>query len=217
MLRRIAWWTGALGLLVLIGWGMVKLSGSTPLPTDGGTLTVPVNATDHAQGPSDAPVTLVEYSDFQCPACRAFQSVLDQVMQEPELKGKIQIIYRNFPLSQHVHSRLAASFAEAAALQGKFWEFHDALFEQQLQWSELSDTAARQAFLGYARTLGLDTDRLTRDAATSAITNRIQADYDGGIQAGVDATPTFFVNGARLAPPASYQEFKNVLLAHATP
>lgn len=200
-------------MLVGIGWGMVKLSNNVQLPTEGGTLAVPVSASDHVSGPSDAPVTLVEYSDYQCPACGAYYPLIKKVLDEPELKGKVRFVYRNFPLTQlHANAQLVAQAAEAAAVAGKFWEYHDQLFENQAKWSGMSDTGARELFMEYARALSINTEWFAGDLDSSAVKAKIAADQEGGLAAGVNGTPTFFVNSKKMPSPESYAQFKQFIL-----
>ncbi|MCC6934245.1 MAG: thioredoxin domain-containing protein [Candidatus Yanofskybacteria bacterium] len=220
--RRGLLWAGGFAVLVLIGWGMVKLSANEPLPTNGSgsVLSIPVGPQDNSKGPQDAPVTLVEYSDFQCPACGAFAPVVEQLLKDPELVGKVRFVYRNFPLSSiHKNADLAAQAGQAAAAQGKFWEMHDLLFENQTKWSGLSSSGARDAFIGFARTIGLNVDAFTKALADSAVAARVKADFDGGLQSGVNSTPTFFVNGTKMPHPQSLAQFKQYLTSalNATP
>lgn len=218
LLRRGGLWGGALALIVLVGWGVLRLADTVELPVTGGALAVPVSAADHGLGPQDAPLTLVEYSDFQCPACGAFYPVIKQMMAEPTLKDRIRFVYRNFPLTQiHQNAQLAAQAGEAAALQGKFWEMHDRLFEQQAKWSDMSSAGARDTFVGYARDLGLNVDRFTADLDSAAVQDRVQVDVDSGTRSAVSGTPTFFVNGIVIPSPQSYDQFKQYLIDAAQP
>ena len=200
-------------VLVLLVWGMVKLSKNAPLPVATGTLSSPVSDVDHSSGPTDAKVTLVEYSDFQCPACAAFSTVITKALAEPELKGKVRFVYRFFPLvSIHPNAMLSSEAAEAASLQGKFWEMHDLLFEKQTDWAELSNTGAKNKFAEYAVQLGMDKTRFLSDIDSSAVKDRVQRDISSGDASNIQSTPTFFVNGTILAHPQSYEEFKQDLL-----
>jgi protein-disulfide isomerase len=153
------------------------------------TLTQPVSARDHAEGPEDAPVTLVEYGDYQCPYCGAAYPIVKRLQKA--LGKKLRFVFRNFPLTQaHPYALLAAETAEAAALQGKFWELHDLLFEQQaLLGPDIIPT--------WAERLGLDLEKLGNDIAQGVVEERIREDRQGGIRSGVNGTPTFFINGAR--------------------
>lgn len=210
--RRILIWGGALVAIVLVGWGMVKLSKNAPLSAENSAMSVAVSAQDHINGPASAKVTLVEYSDFQCPACAAFFPVIAKAFAEPELKDNIRLVYRYFPLSIHANAQLASQAAAAAALQGKFWEMHDLLFEKQAVWSPLSGKAAKEAFASYAEQLGLDKERFLSDIDSSAIKDRVKTDVNSGTASGVNSTPSFFVNGVRMPHPQSYEEFKQNLI-----
>jgi protein-disulfide isomerase len=152
-------------------------------------LTPPVSDTDHRAGPDDAPVTLVEYGDFECPYCgRAHPIVLDV---RKRMGQRLRFVFRHFPLSEvHPHAMHAAEAAEAAAAQGKFWEMHDMLFENQraLEDSDL---------IRYAESLGLDAERVERELASSAHEKRVRENFRSGVRSGVNGTPTFFINGLR--------------------
>jgi protein-disulfide isomerase len=152
-------------------------------------LQVPVIAQDHVQGPDTAPVTLVEYGDFECPYCRRAFHAIKWVQRE--LRDQLRFVYRNFPLREiHPHAQHAAEAAEAAAAQGKFWEMHDYLFEHQFA---LEDADLRQ----YAARLGLDLDCFEQNLTEHRFARRIERDLQGGIESGVPGTPTFFINGVR--------------------
>jgi protein-disulfide isomerase len=211
--RRFMIWAGALLVIGGLGWGMVQLASDVRLPSDGAGLTVPVSDTDNFIGPADAKVTLVEYSDFQCPACAAFQPIVKQLLEEPEVKGKLKFVYRHFPLSQiHKNAITAGRAVQAAAAQGKFWEMHDAAFTNQQRWANLSNQGAKDAFKGYAQALSLDIARWERDIDSDAVKQKISDDYEGGVNANVTATPTFFLNGVKMAQPASYEAFKQTII-----
>jgi len=152
-------------------------------------LTQPVSARDHAEGPAGAPVTLVEYGDYQCPYCGAAYPVVKRLQKK--LGGKLRFVFRNFPVTQsHPYALIAAEAAEAAALQGKFWEMHDLLFEQQpfLKPEVISE---------WAKELGLDLDTFGNDIKQGVVEKRIQEDRRSGIRSGVNGTPTFYINGTR--------------------
>ena len=154
-----------------------------------GELTPPVSARDHAAGPDDAPVTLVEYGDYECPYCGMAYPIVKRAQQE--LGSQLRFVFRNFPLAEsHPHARLAAQAAEAAAAQGRFWEMHDMLFEHQ-------DALEAEDLIGYAKSLGLDTAQFTRDLEAGIYAKRVRDDFRNGVRSGVNGTPTFFVNGSR--------------------
>lgn len=204
--RRVLVW-GILILAVAGGvYGMSRLasrpSSSLPLqPIDH------VTAEDWASGPSDARVTVIEYSDFQCPACSAYEPMVKRLREE--FTTEMRFVYRHFPLPQHQNAEAAALAAEAAGKQGKFWEMHDKLFAEQSAWAEDSSAAAK--FQDYAAALGLDQARFTADVASSQLRDRVEASASSGTRAGVDSTPTFFLNGQKLENPRTYDEFRDII------
>jgi len=144
---------------------------------------------EHVRGPQDAALTLIEYGDFQCPYCARAHFALAELSDEI---GDIRLVYRHLPLSDlHPLAELAAEAAEAAASQGKFWEMHDALFEQQNQIADPQDLAV----LG--ESLDLDIERFAGDVQERRHRARVQADRSRGEQDGADRTPSFFINGVR--------------------
>ena len=154
-----------------------------------GQLTPPVTARDHATGPENAPVTLVEYADYECPYCGMAYLIVKEAKRE--LGNELRFVFRNFPLAEaHPHARLAAQAAEAAGAQGRFWEMHDMLFEHQ-------DALEAEDLLAYAKSIGLDMQQFARDLADPAYTKRVRDDFRSGVTSGVNGTPTFFMNGAR--------------------
>jgi protein-disulfide isomerase len=152
-------------------------------------LTVPVSERDHVLGPATAPVTLVEYGDYECPFCGASHPILKQVRQV--MGDDLRFAYRHFPLSQiHPHAYQAAEAAEAAGAQGRFWEMHDLLFANQ-------DRLGLRDLIGYAGALDLDLERFVTDLRGHAYAGRLREDFLSGVRSGVNGTPTFFVNGMR--------------------
>ena len=158
----------------------------------------------HFKGIEGASVTLVEFGDFQCPACAASEPMLDQLLTDfPE---DLRFAYRHFPLiSIHPNATRAAEAAEAAAEQGKFWEMHDILFSQQNVWSGLANPS--EQFKAYAQQLELDMDQFNRDSTDPEVTGRVNRDFDDGGRLGVSGTPTFFLNGQRVED-SSYEGLK---------
>ena len=155
------------------------------------TFAVPeVTGDDHVLGPADAPATVVEYGDYECPYCRgAARDVRRMLEQYP---GQVRFVFRNFPITQlHPHAEQAAEAAEAAATQGKFWEMYDLLLRPAagLDLDSLMD---------YAADLGLDTGRFRREVTSSAYAAKVDRDLQGGIKSGVNATPKFYVDGKRI-------------------
>ena len=152
-------------------------------------LAIPVNAQDHSRGPKDAPITLVEYGDFECPHCGQAHYQLQEL--EKALGESMRLVFREFPLTTvHPHAAQAAEAAESAGAQRKFWPMHDILFENQ---DALEDDDLAQ----YAATLGLDARRLIAEVLAGAHSARVREDFSSGARGGVNGTPTFFVNGVR--------------------
>lgn len=149
----------------------------------------PVSASDHAQGNADAAVTLVEYGDYQCPYCGQAYPIVKAV--QTAMGSRLRFVFRNFPLAEiHKFATGAAQIAEAAALQGKFWEMHDSLYEHQ-------DALKPEHLLEQARRLHLDMDKLRRDLESPTALERVRADFISGARSGVNGTPSFFINGVR--------------------
>ena len=149
----------------------------------------PVGPDDHALGSATAPVTLVEYGDYECPHCGAAHPIVKRVLRR--LGASVRFVFRNFPLGEmHPHAVEAAEAAEAAGLQDEFWPMHDQLFEHQ-------DALERDDLVGYAKELGLDSARFARDLDRDEIEERVRSDFASGVRSGVNGTPTFFINGTR--------------------
>jgi len=172
-------------------------------------LTPPVTARDHAQGPLEAPVTLVEYGDFECPHCGRAYPMVKAVQRS--LGQNLRFVFRNFPLAKsHEHAEHAAEMAEAAGQQGKFWEMHDLLFEHQ-------DALEDENLVAYAASLGIDAAGAAAALVEGTFSARVREDFASGAKSGVNGTPTFFINGARydgLMHPTALLE---ALVAAATP
>jgi protein-disulfide isomerase len=150
---------------------------------------LPTPERDHIQGPIDAPIMLIEYGDYECPYCGEAYSVLKAIQKK--LGDRLCFAFRNFPLvHSHPHAQHAAEAAEAAGLQGRFWEMHDLLYENQ---GALDDEDLAE----YASMLGLDAERLMSDVLAGTYTARVLQDVRSGTLQGVNGTPSFFINGAR--------------------
>ena len=153
-------------------------------------MTLPVSADrDHIQGPDGAPVTLVEYGDYECPFCGAAYPVIKDI--QAQMGDGLRFVFRNFPItSSHPHAEKAAEAAEAASAQGRFWEMHDHLYEhqQQLRGEHLH---------AHAQALGLDLKRFDQELADNVYAPRVREDFMSGVRSGVNGTPTFFINGLR--------------------
>ncbi len=152
-------------------------------------LTRPVGDDDHQHGPVNAPVTLVEYGDYECPYCGAAHPIVQAIQKE--MGDRLRFVFRNFPLTQiHPHAAGAAEAAEAAGDQDAFWPYHDYLFEHQHDLSH-------RALVGYAGEFNLDAARFERALENHDFEERVRADFMSGVRSGVNGTPTFFINGVR--------------------
>lgn len=152
-------------------------------------LLLPIGEQDHVLGPKTADLTLVEYGDYECPGCGALYLELKEVQRE--LGARLCVVYRQYPLAgMHPHAQEAAEAAEAAAAQGKFWEMHDLLFQNQR-------ALKRHDLVGYAEQLGLDVGRFRRELGGRVYEERVREDFRSGVQNGVYGTPGLFLNGIR--------------------
>lgn len=181
--------------------GASTSSGASPYAPLGAT--APGAQPPHARGGTNAPVTLEEFGDYQCPPCGALFRELKKI--EGEYGERIRLVFRHYPIvDRHKNALAAAQAVEAAGLQNKFWEMHDRIYETQIDWAERDD--ARTVFTNYARELQLDVERFTRDLDGGEAAARINADRKRAAALGVQGTPTLFVNGRQLKPEAMSPE-----------
>lgn len=153
------------------------------------TLTVPVNDRDHVRGPDDAPVTVVEYGDFECPYCGDFYPIVRRILNR--LGRQVRFVFRHFPLTeQHPRAPKAAEASEAAGAQGRFWEMYDMLYQNQ-------DALSRNDLIRHAEELELDVERFTDELDRGVYEERVEDDFQSGIRSGARGTPTFFIDGER--------------------
>lgn len=206
-LKRFALWGGAPLVLALGAWGVIALVPEPPETYEDSSLPV-LTEQDHIKGAAAGEVVLVEYGDFQCPACRSYLPMLNQLQED--FGGRVTFVYRHYPLrSIHPQAQAAARASEAAALQGKFWAMHDMLFENQSEWAGKRN--AQEMFAEYAAALELDRETFQADLESDAVKDKVQQDFSGGNVAGVPGTPTFFLNGTRISNPQNYNAFKAIL------
>jgi len=152
-------------------------------------LTPAVNSHDHIYGNLQAPIELVEYGDYECPYCGAAYPIIKDIQQK--LGQQLKFAFRNFPLSKiHPHAFSAAVATEAAGLQGKFWEMHDVVFENQ-------KTLEKENIIRLAETVGLLPERFEIDLQQKALAEKVEKDFESGLRSGVNKTPSFFINGEK--------------------
>ena len=150
----------------------------------------------HTLGDAKAPVTLEEFGDFECPPCGSMAPYLDKRVNE--FKPRVRLVFRNFPLPAHKHAREAALAAEAAGLQGKFWEMHDVLYREQSSWSNVANP--HELFDAYAGTIGLNVAEFDQDMESEKVKERLKSDQARGLSLGITMTPTVFINNHELPP-----------------
>lgn len=205
------WW--GLGALFIIGllFSHKLLNPAPTLATNeeaSGILTIVSD--DHFKGNPDAKVTLVEYLDFECEACGAYYPIIKQLGQE--FPNDLRIVTRYFPLPGHKNSMTAAIAVEAASKQGKYWEMHDILFENQEKWGN-KQMPTPQVFEAYAQQIGLDMEKFKADVADPATKARVQRDFDASEKLGNSSTPSLFVQGKKIQNPRGLDPFKQLIQA----
>jgi len=193
---------GVVTLSVLIG-GVFMVVKNTQPPK-----LVDINLDEIAEGEwikgsTEAPIQVIEYSDFECPFCSGAVENLNAALEE--YGDDVAVTFRNFPLNMHRNADLMARAAEAAGLQGKFWEMHDMIFENQKEWSKSS--SPKSSLLIYAESIGLDKVKFEKDLESPFVKSAVKQDKDSATSAGVNSTPTFFVNGKLYKNPGSKQGF----------
>jgi protein-disulfide isomerase len=150
----------------------------------------------HIRGNPDAPVTLEEFADFQCPPCGSFSVFVHDLMKEYD--SRVRLVFRNFPLKNHEHAREAAFAAEAAGLQGRFWEMHDVLYREQANWTKAPNV--RELFESYAGMIGLNLDQFKKDMDGEKVRERVDSDRKRGESLGINVTPSLYINDRPLDP-----------------
>jgi len=209
--RSMLTWGGTGVFIVLAVWGIVALGGGgSPEGAQTASLVDAVSSKDRIQGDVSAKVVLVEYGDYQCPACAFYEKFTSELVKE--FGSKIVFVYRHFPLRNiHANADLSARTAEAVGMQGKYWEMHEMLYKNQKSWERAGN--AKEIFTRYAVSLGLDTVQFERDIESNDLKAKVQGDYESGVRAGVNGTPTFFLNGKKIENPSSYQVFSALVSA----
>jgi len=218
MNNRLSLWLGVGVILAISIFALTKISvpqqteNADQNPENGNTSVSlkDVSDTDNIKGVESAKVTIIEYSDFQCPACRPYFPVMNQIIEKyPE---DVRIVYRHFPLrSLHKNAQLAAQAAEAAGNQDSFFKMHDELFKNQNIWSELSDPTDN--FVAYAEKIGLDTDKFKTDMLSKETVKIVNDSYNEAVNMGLSGTPSFFINGKRITNPRGFEPFRQLINA----
>ncbi len=206
-MKNIAIWVGVALVIVLLMVGLAYMGNkqANPEPL---VLSMPIGPEDMANGAQGAKAVLVEYGDFQCPACAQYFVILEQVMKDYGYRA--QFVFRHFPLrSIHSNAQLASQAAQSAGEQGKFWEYYRLLYANQASWSSLSDPT--DTFKGYAGDLQLDIEKFSLDLKSDLIVARVQRDVDSGNTSKVNSTPTFFLNGKQVSGAPTAEGFKQMI------
>lgn len=220
MKRKLPFVIVALVALVTLGSGAMLYRAKSQLlalPENKNVSGVTGSESMHIRGNPDAPVTLEEFGDFQCPPCGQFASFGEELLKEYD--SRLRIVFRNFPLTLHEHAREAALAAEAAGMQGKFWEMHDVLYREQADWSKAPN--ARELFESYAATIGLNADQFKKDMDGEKARERVDSDRALGDSLGIKLTPTLFINKHPVEPkdknPEGLRATINAVLAGKSP
>lgn len=209
-IKRVIAWSGLILGLVFIVMGLIYFT-DNPEPETAARGLNSVPDSGWAVGNFDAAITLVKYSDYQCPRCAYYHKVVAKLVEE--LGGEFRFIFRHFPLRNHFNAKPAAIAAESAGRQGKFWEMHDLLFSHQEHWAKKAQAEALEIFLQYAASLNLDVDQFQSDFISQEIIDKINDDYQEGRRADVRSTPTFFLNGKKIMnKPPTYEGFKALII-----
>jgi protein-disulfide isomerase len=216
MQRKTELWIVGGFVIVVVAVALLAyvFSGNATPASFNATQTAAITATDHQRGDSASKVSVIEYGDFECPACGQYESLMEQLASQ--YGARVNFVFRNFPLYQiHPFAMISAQAAEAAGLQGKYWEMHDLLYKNQSEWSTDTSLApakvVSQYFDTYATQLGLDVAKFDADINSDAVKNKVQHDLSLGTQASVDHTPTFFINLAQIPNPGSLAEFQSAI------
>jgi protein-disulfide isomerase len=208
--NKLKLWLTVAVVIIIVVLGMVqsvKKSDKKDSSSDMSS-SIAVNENDWVRGDINSKVVIVEYADFQCPACGLYHPLIKQV--EEKFGDSIAVVFRHFPLTQiHQNALIAAQATEAAGMQGKFFEMHDIIFETQSVWSD--DSRAQDIFVDYAKQLGLNEEQFLNDIKSKVVKDKIAQSYKVGTKLGVNGTPTFFMNGKKIDNPRSFEEFETLI------
>ena len=189
-----------LGIVLVIGFlAFAYMATSTPSTPQVYADVNTVKNTDHLKWSPTKTHLLVEYGDLQCPACKNYHFQFKNILEKDKsVTDKVTFIYRHFPLPMHSHAQIAAQIAEASAIQGKYYEMIDTIYENQDFWEGKGDKEAKEYFLGKAKELGMDIDKLKIDMDSKAVKDKIDNDRTSGEMATVNSTPTYFLDGKKV-------------------
>ncbi len=205
--KKIGIIAGVVLIVAVSIFGLIQLA-NAPSSTSSGPTVPPPSKNDISEGNPKAKVTIIEYADFECPACAAYHPLVDQLLSD--FNGKIFYVYRMFPLSNiHPNALISAQAGYAAWKQGKFFQMDDLLFNGQNDWASLSDP--RPTFIGYAKQLKLNVNLFQKDMNSQAAQQYVANSENQAISEGLNQTPTFFVNGQMIQNPTSYDQFKQII------
>lgn len=206
-MKKVAIWVGVVVIITASIWGLIALvNSSSPASTINNLPSV--SKEDIATGPKDAKVTIIEYADFQCPACAVYHPLVKQLLSE--FPKDIYFVYRFFPLTSiHRNALLSSQAGFAANLQGKFWQMHDMIYENQKSWA--NEGNAMEIFVSYAEKIKLDVNKFKKDINSDETKKFVNDELNQAINIGVNSTPTFFINGKKIQNPRSYDEFKKLV------
>lgn len=199
----------AVGLIVGAAFLLLKAQPAAEAPSKPVDAKSLVRENSHMTGKTDAKVTMVEFGDFQCPACGAVNEAVVETMKAYSSNPNFNFVFRNFPLPQHQNALSSAEAVEAAGAQGKYWQMHELVYKNQAQW-ENSNTAL-DIFAGFAQQLGIDVSKFKSEVQANKYAAVIEADKNDGLALGVDSTPTFFINGEKHVGVLSAADFKKLI------
>jgi len=202
--KKIAFWIVGIVILGLIIWGVAAVVSA---PKDESSNTVsPITSADVATGSATAKANLIEYADFECPACAEYSKFVEQL--RTDYPKDLRVAYRFFPLPQHQYGMLTAQVAYAAAKQSKFWEMYKLLYDNQASWA--ASPNAQGIFDDYAKQLNLNLTKFHNDENADSTKNLINNSYNQGINIGINSTPTFYLNGNVISP-TNFNDFKSLV------
>lgn len=206
--KELGIWAGIIAILIGGLWFLISAVNNSPSPSTPANIKIPpISSEDFSIGTPSARITLVEYSDFQCPACKAYAPLITRL--STDFPQDLRVVYRFFPLVNiHQNSMLACQAAYAASLQGKFWEMHDLLFDKQSDWSDINP---RDTFISYAKSLNLDVNKFTKDMDADSTKQFITKAINSGTTIGISYTPSIFINGQLIQNPPGYDALKKIV------